>query len=178
LGTHAVSDALAGTGLLSRAQYDWITAAERIAAQQHPDRVVALFVGNCRDPAGLDPAHPIPCFSPEFFAQWQQAAHQITTIFEHDGAHVVWVLPPPMPLGLEAREQALTHAYLALAATHPGVRYLDGRRVLGTASGRYLSAVRGPHGQPEAVRAADGIHLAAAGAQRLAAAIVTTTSQQ
>jgi len=170
------SVALPGTGLVSRQQFDWVTASQRLASRR-PDVVVALFVGNCRDPAGLDPAHPVPCDSPAFFAQWGQAADAITTAFEQRGAHVYWVIPPPMREPVyEARVTELTTLYRDLARTHPHVGFVDGRRALGTPSGAFLATAPGPAGRPEPLRTADGVHLTDLGAQRLAQAIVSTTA--
>ncbi|OWY60150.1 hypothetical protein B7486_70720 [cyanobacterium TDX16] len=139
-----------------------------------PDVVVVLFIGNHTDvDVPLDPeGDPIEKGSPEFFAAWGAAAEQLASTLVDAGVEIRWVLPPPM---LAPENQAvadgLAAEYEAVAARHPEVVLVDADDVLADADGGFLAQAEDADGEVVPLRAGDGVHLADAGAQRLAALI-------
>jgi hypothetical protein len=160
------TEAIDGTGLLSRNQVDWLGKLPDIVDDVDPKVVVMSFNGNCTAPVGLDPAAPIECDSPEFFQQWEQATEEALEIIESGGAKVFLVLPPPeaSPL-LATRAKQIGEVYKRVAARHPEVGIIDGYKALADDNGNYQIVTSGPSG-PEALRAPDSVHFTEAGARR------------
>jgi hypothetical protein len=162
------AEAVNGTGLLSRPQYDWLGKLPGIIDDFDPKVVVVSFNGNCATPVGLDPSKPIDCDTPQFYDQWAEAADRATTILESKGAKVFWVTPPPELVSPAVeRAQTLGEVYRALAARRPEVGIVDGYKALA-----YEATQRGPDGNEVPLRAPDTVHFTEAGAQRFAYPIV------
>jgi hypothetical protein len=109
-----VSFAGPGTGLLSKANFDWHKGVQDLINEHNPDIVVAMFTGNCTPP--MDPGvggRPIVCETPAFYDAWAHASDSLTAIMTSRGAQAVWVLPPP-ELGAQRTRgvRALRDAYL------------------------------------------------------------------
>ena len=168
-----VTQAVPGSGLLSKAQYPWDQQVERLSAGYRPDVVVILFVGNCPAPLRDADGPELTCDTPGFFIGWADAAARATRVFESRGSRVVWVLPPPMAgAARQAHVDGVSVAYRAVGLAHPAVTYVDGRRALGGPGGEFEAQLPGPDGTPVAMRTTDGVHLTPAGSQRMAAAIL------
>jgi hypothetical protein len=158
-GIRTTRHAVSGSGLL--AGMDWVTTTRQILAAEHPDVVVAIFVGNYL-PGPITDAHGnlVADDSPAFFAAWQQRAEELSRAVHAAGARMYWVSPPPIT------NPVLAHA----ARLFRGYRKIAGDHVL--MSGEVLS---GPHGTVEmtkdtcghrrVVRTSDGVHLTADGAR-------------
>jgi hypothetical protein len=166
------TEAVNGTGLLSRDQYDWLDRLPDLIGDFGPDAVVVSFNGNCAPPVGIDPSKPIECDSPEFFEQWREAAEQANEILASAGAKVFWVLPPPEAVPIaQTRAKGLGVVYTQLAAAHPEIGIVDGYKALADEKGNYLGTAEGPAG-PEVLRAPDTVHFTEAGARRFALPMV------
>src|SRR5947208_778020 len=82
-----------GSGLL--AGLAWVTETRKILASEHPDAVIAIFVGNylpepIRDASG----RIIVDNSPEFFHAWQYRARLLSAAVHAAHARMYWVSPP------------------------------------------------------------------------------------
>lgn len=151
--------AVAGSGLLTG--MDWVATAEDLVAQEHPDLVLAVFVGNYLGPPAHDPkGHEIVKDSPEYLAAWQARARELSRAVHAGGARMYWVSPPPMafPPFLTARK--LYEGY----ANIPGDRTVDAGPSLADAHGGAVGEKR-TCGRPVVIRAADTAHLTDDGAR-------------
>jgi len=162
LGITTSRYAVSGTGLLN-GSVDWIARTKQIMASDHPDIVVAIFVGNYLQPPVRDAqGRPILVDTPAFFSAWQARAREISQIVNRGGASMYWVSPPPIaPLPPLGHAQKLFDGY----RTIPGDHFLESGDVL-----------RGPHDSaPPAMKTChhkrvvrspiDGVHLTDDGAR-------------
>jgi len=159
VGIRTSRHAVSGSGLL--AGMDWISTTPQILRAEHPDAVVAIFVGNyLPGPVPDADGKPIADNSPAFFAAWQQRAVLLSNEVRAAGARMYWVSPPPIT------DPVLAHA----ARLFDGYKTIDGDHVL--MSGKVLS---GPHdsvvmtkhtcGHERVIRTPDHVHLTADGAR-------------
>jgi hypothetical protein len=135
------------------------------AATFAPQVVLVQFSGNSRTPcmAGY------PAGTPEYFAKYQSDAEQAIAIFHATGAHVYLVGAPPAATA--AGSQNLTQInqiYASLAATNPGVSYVDAGRAV-TRDGAFTWTLPCLPFEPcradgtNIVRAPDGLHFCPTG---------------
>jgi hypothetical protein len=155
-GRYAVS----GSGLLT-GPVDWISQTRQILNAQHPNVVVAIFVGNYLGvPFRAAGGQPVANDSPAFFSAWQQRAEELSTEVHSAGAQMYWVSPPPISV------PPLSHAQRLFA----GYQSIRGDHVLG--SGATLA---GPSGSPvmtkmtcghvKVIRTIDRVHLSEDGSR-------------
>jgi hypothetical protein len=172
-GPDVRNEAVNGSGLLTPGEFDWEAELPGML-EGGPDTVVVLFIGNYTDTdlATTADGTPIQAGSPEFFEAWGAASERVATTLLEAGVDVTWVLPPPM---LDPQNQAIVDGlrleYEALAERHPEIELVDGTVALGGENGEFLAQREGEDGDPQTLRAGDGVHLAEAGQDALAAAI-------
>jgi hypothetical protein len=159
LGVTTYRHGVSGTGLLA-GPGDWMGTAKQLLAAEHPDVVVAVFVGNYLQPAVDASGKPIAADSPEFFAAWQQRAEELSKIVRASGAKLYWVSPPPITRPPLNHAQRLFDGY----ATIPGDHTLDAGASLAGDNGDEVADTI-TCGQRRAVRTFDGIHLTPDGAR-------------
>jgi hypothetical protein len=136
IGITTYRDAVSGTGLLN-GSVDWLAQTKTILRTQHPDVVVAIFVGNYWAP-GITDAHgrAIPVDTPAFFAAWQQRATLLSAEVRAAHARLYWVSPPPIALPPLMHAQRLFEGYERI----PGDHVLDSGHVLGGAGGKEVAS--------------------------------------
>lgn len=172
-GPDVRNEAVNGSGLLTPGEFDWEAELPGLL-DDPPESAVVLFIGNYTDTdlATTADGTPIQPGSPEFFEAWGAASERVATSLLAAGVDVTWVLPPPM---LDPRDQAVVDGlrleYEALAERHPEIQLVDGTAALGGADGEFLAQRDDGDGNPETLRLGDGVHLAPAGQDALAAAI-------
>lgn len=174
-GPDVRNEAVNGSGLLTPGVFDWEGELPGML-EDPPESAVVLFVGNySAAPADIGDAAPVVAGSPEFFEAWGAASERVATALLDAGVDVTWVLPPPM---LDPRAQAIADGirleYEALAERHPEIQLVDGTAVLGGENGEFLAQRENEDGEAETLRVGDGVHLAPAGEDLLAAAIAET----
>jgi hypothetical protein len=162
LGITTSRYAVSGTGLLN-GSVNWITRTKQIMASNHPDIVVAIFVGNYPPPPVRDAqGHPIVDDTPAFFAAWQARARELSQIVHRGGASMYWVSPPPIaaipPLG---HAQKLFDGYRTIAGDH----FLESGDVLRGPHDSAPAAMMTCHHKRVVRSPLDGVHLTDDGAR-------------
>ncbi|MBF6555799.1 MAG: hypothetical protein IVW52_06430 [Acidimicrobiales bacterium] len=106
-----------GTGLLTG--LDWVSHMKQILRSDHPDVVVAEFVGNYFGPrARTADGRPIVADSPEFLDAWNQRARALSDAVRAAGAQMYWVSPPPMPSSVFRSARQLFEGYASIDGDH------------------------------------------------------------
>jgi hypothetical protein len=159
LGVTTFRHGVSGTGLLA-GPGDWMSTAKQLVAAEHPDVVVAVFVGNYLQQAVDATGKPILADTPEFFAAWQQRAEQLSKIVRDSGAQLYWVSPPPITNPPLNHAQRLFDGYKKI----PGDHTLDAGASLAGGNGKEVTDTI-TCGARKTVRTWDGIHLTPDGAR-------------
>ena len=160
-GVQTTRQAVSGSGLLT-GWVDWPSSLNSMLRGDHPDAVVAIFVGNYLGPPLRNPdGSPIANGSPEFYMLWQQQAVRLSKEVQEAGATMYWVSPPPISAPILDHAGRLFLGYTSI----PGVRVLDAGPVLAARGGKEAPSIR-TCGTQEVVRTLpDGIHLTDQGAR-------------
>jgi hypothetical protein len=161
VGAQTSRHAVPATGLLN-GSIDWVRETGRILRDEHPDVVLAIFVGNYAPPYVRDgTGNAIQPDTPAFFRSWQARAKILSTEVRNAGAELYWISPPPIAISTLVHAQRLYDGYRTLTRDH----FLDSGRVLAGASGKPLSTID-TCGAVHSVRSAlDGVHLSTYGAR-------------
>ncbi len=181
-----------GTGVLSGA-YDWVLEAPALAAEYHPDLVVALWTGNYfpntpghsfwnRDGGEFpvdDHGVPLVAGSDEWFDRWTAAVATIADAFVSTGTDtVLFPSPPPGIPTIPTRSGPIFERLQALAASSPQhLGTIDAGRAVALPDGSWTPAFHHCDGSVVDVRADDGMHLGELGAQRYGWAIAHDVGQ-
>jgi hypothetical protein len=153
---HAVS----GSGLLNGST-DWVAETKSIMQHEHPDIVVAIFVGNYPPPLLRDAqGQKILADTPAFYAAWQARAAALSNMVKSFHASMYWVSPPPIALGPLSSAARLYDGY----RTIPGDHFLDSGKVLAGRNGEEVSVMQTCH-RRQVVRSPDTVHLTDDGAR-------------
>jgi len=159
LGITTSRHAVAGTGLLTG--MDWVTAIQPLLAAEHPDAVLAIFVGNYLGPPVRDPSGTVVAKdTPEFFAAWQARAQALSKVVHDAGAAMYWVSPPPLAFPPFQGAARLYAGYRTITGDHA----IDAGQSLADARGREVGSKQ-TCGQVRIVRAGDVAHLTDDGAR-------------
>ncbi|HET6949524.1 MAG TPA: DUF459 domain-containing protein [Acidimicrobiales bacterium] len=158
------------SGLTRRDYYDWPRAlADDLAA--HDPEVVVWVVG-ANDAQGIvlpDGTAVQQMSDPRWAPEYHRRVGALMDDLRDGGRTVLWIGQPPMrDPDFGARMTGLNGIYAAEAATRPWVTFIDPATVVGDPSGAYVDQLPDAAGTPEDVRLSDGVHLSAAGGDRLA----------
>lgn len=174
------NEAQNNSGLLTPGYVDWVKRLERLVAEDDPDVIVLLFIGNYTDTDHWvdEDGNPVLRNTPEFFEAWSQQADRVMEVLEASDADVYWVLPPPE---LSEQNQATTvgvrQVYADLAERWPRITLIDANEALAGPNGEYLASITNRHGEVVPLRVPDTVHLTEAGARRLARTIKQSVDQ-
>lgn len=169
------------TGLTRPDAYNWPSALADDVAEFDPEVVVVMFGGN--DGQGIvEPDGTVhqrvsdPGWAPEYARRVGAVMDQL----RGDGETLVyWVLQPPMRDGdFDARIDIINGVYVAEAASRPWVEIVDTTPLFGDADGNYADQLPGAGGGLEDLRQGDGIHLARAGADKLARHLLALLAEE
>jgi hypothetical protein len=160
---------------LTRADYfNWPGALAGDLAAGDPEIVV--FVVGTNDAQGivLPDGSPAPDLDdPRWVPEYRRRVGAVMDAIRADGRAVLWIgLPPMRDPDFGARMAVVNQAYAAEAATRPWITLVDPATVVGDADGAYADELPDAAGAPVDVRLGDGIHLSAAGSDRLAAHVL------
>ena len=166
-------DARQATGLARPDYFDWERQVAVDLQRFQPDLVVAMFGAN--DDQGFLVGGEGEAFGT---ADWQrvygQRVARIMAEVTASARPLLWVGMPPMKSdGLTAAMRTVNAIFRGQALAHPGVLYVDPWVALAGPRGHYAAYLPNASGQEELVRAADGVHLTAAGGARLATSVFT-----
>ncbi len=126
------------------------------------------------DDVYVDPqGNAVPPNTDAVYPNWEREVRDLIRRAEAGGAHVVWVLSPPVQTNgfygpLEEHVTRLNEFYRTLP-----VQLLDWSTAVAP-GGRYTWSLPGPDGEPEQVRVEDGVHMTAYGNELLADLTLTT----
>ena len=168
----AVLDGHIDTGLSWPDYFNWPAELQRDVVTYQPKAVV-VFIG-ANDPQNfVDGSTAVTYGTPAWNTAYGKRVGGLMQEAAGAGARVVWIGMPPMAdPGLNAKMQTLNAIAENQAAVHPGVTYFASWPVLSNPQGQFSAFLPDASGNEVQVRDPDGIHITAAGAQRLAQAAI------
>jgi hypothetical protein len=160
VGIQTARYAVPGTGLLS-GSVDWVKATAFIMASEHPNAVIAIFVGNYFPPTGHDAFYEtVPRNSPAFFAAWQKRAIELSDEVHAGGGQMYWVSPPPIQSPLANHAGQIFDGDESIKGDHT----IDAGSILAGLNGQEVPS-KATCGTTDVVRTADQVHLTDEGAR-------------
>jgi hypothetical protein len=168
----AVLDGHIDTGLSRPDYFNWPAELQRDVVTYQPKAVV-VFIG-ANDPQNfIDGSTAVTYGTPAWNAAYGKRVGSLMAQATGAGARVLWVGMPPMAdPGLNAKMETLNAIAQNQAAVHPGVTYFASWPVLSNPQGQFSAFLPDASGNEVQVRDPDGIHITAAGAQRLSQAAI------
>ncbi len=157
------------SGLARPDFFDWEAQMDRMAGQSRPDTVVIMIGANDNKPVRLASGKSAAFGSPAWAAEYRRRAARLVEVARahNPAARIVWVGAPVMGDPALARDLPAVNAALAQEISRiPGCRFVDVWGLLADPQGRYLEFAASP--AKTRLRTPDGVHLAPAGASRLA----------
>jgi hypothetical protein len=159
VGIQTTRHALPGTGLLTG--FDWVANVTPLIEQEHPDIVMAIFVGNYAEPYLKDAnGQPILRDTPEFRTAYVARAAALSKAVHAAGASMYWVSPPPFAFPPFQQAGLLFQGYAKL----PGDHIVDAGGSLADPGNKEV-VIKSTCGRKEFVRASDIAHLTPDGAR-------------
>ncbi|MFN8036686.1 MAG: hypothetical protein U0V73_12200 [Acidimicrobiia bacterium] len=180
----AIEARLAAAGIAARADvrsttspvgpFDWQGRFRGLVDAYRPDVVVGLFLGDLAPGYVDDQGDPVTIDSQHHYDLLGAAINEATTHLRSRGAHVLWVIGPRAAQpATEQRLEVLEALYEGVVDRSGGaVTVVDGFAALAGADGGYAFSLPDASGRPVPMRLPDGLHLSAAGVDRLAGVIV------
>lgn len=166
------TDARQSTGLARPDYFDWVSQIALDVRRFRPDVVVAMFGANDAQ-SFIAGGHGVRLGSAEWRRIYRQRAGRIMAQVSATGRPLIWVGMPPMAADWRSQSMRMINGLVrAEAARHRGVLYLDSWRLFSGPGGGYSAFLRNASGEQELVRTTDGVHLTAAGLDRLASAVM------
>ncbi|QLA17232.1 DUF459 domain-containing protein [Desulfolutivibrio sulfoxidireducens] len=166
------------SGLARPDFFDWEAQMDRMAGQNRPDTVVIMIGANDNKPVRLASGKSAAFGSPAWAAEYRRRAARLVEVARahNPAARIVWVGAPVMGDPALARDLPAVNAALAQEMRRiPGCRFVDVWGVLAGPEGRYLEFAATP--AKTRLRTPDGVHLAPAGASRLAEVCLAALSE-
>jgi len=161
------------TGLANPRYYDWPGHLEQYLEKYHPGAVIIMMGAN--DDTYIDGTRPGT-------SAWVKLYRPRVAILMEEclaaRARVIWVGLPPMGGGniTNAFVKQVNSIYVAEARLHPGVTYFSSWNLLAGPHGKFTEYLK-INGSEVQVRYPDGLHLAPAGWDLLARALVQPMQQ-
>jgi uncharacterized protein len=166
------ADARQSTGLARPDYFDWPYQVAMDIGNFQPDVVVAAFGANDGQ-SFLAGGHGVRLGTPEWKRIYRQRAGRIMAEVTASGRPVIWVGMPPMAgHGLSRNMLMIDGLVRAEARGHAGVLYVDSWELFSGPGGGYSAYLPNTSGDQQLVRTSDGIHLTAAGLDRMAAEVM------
>ena len=164
------TDAKPGSGLSRPEILDWPQRIEN-RLPNDAEIVIVGFGGNDAQNM-LAGGEAVKVGEPDWEAEYQARIAQVLDVVERAGRTIVWVgMPVATAKNIEKARPAMTQAAKAELAKRPGSLFLDSAATMSGGDGQYKDFLT-IGGEPKRVRAADGFHLAPAGATLLGRSLV------
>ena len=159
VGIQTSRHAVPGTGLLNG--FDWVANVTPLIEREHPDIVMAIFVGNYAAPFVKDAnGQTIQRDTPEFRAAYAARAAALSKAVHAAGASMYWVSPPPFAFPPFQQAGLLFRGYAKL----PGDHVVDAGGSLADSHNKEVGT-KSTCGRRKIVRASDTAHLTPDGAR-------------
>jgi hypothetical protein len=170
-------DARTSTGLARNDYFNWPYQLALDIKSFRPTVVVLLFGGN--DTQGFFVhGDPVLWGTSEWKRQYRRRVALVINEVRKSGRPLAWVgMPIVSSAGRSSGLRLVNRIYQSEASQHEGVVFVDSWKLLASRSGRYSAYLREQDGELVRVREADGVHLTAAGSDRLAGAVFTSMKQ-
>jgi hypothetical protein len=148
------------TGLLT-GPVNWLAQTQAILRTEHPDVVLAIFVGNYLPPTFRDASGAVvKDNTPAFYREWQAHARLLSAEVRAAHARLYWVSPPPITYPPLSHADQLFDGYRTISGDH----FLSSGRVLAGPNDSEVMSKR-TCGRTRVIRASDRIHLTDDGAR-------------
>jgi hypothetical protein len=165
-------DARQSTGLARPDYFDWAYQMALDIRDFRPDVVVAAFGANDAQ-AFLAKGHGVRVGTSEWKRIYRQRVGRIMDEVSSSGRPMIWVGMPPMAAQWRSQNmRMINRLFRAEAPRHAGVLFVDSWKLFAGPGGSYSAYLPSSSGQQQLVRTSDGIHLTAAGLDRLASEIM------
>jgi hypothetical protein len=160
-GTAAIAPSyVVSSGLLNPNLHDWPANLASEMALYNPEVVVFMLGANDANGAAANPN------------AYRAKVGAVMDQLHAPGRKVAWVGQPIMGRDdLAVSVPVVNRIFEEEAASRPWVTYVDAYRLTADASGGYATHLPGPDGEPQLMRADDGVHLTPAAGERLARAV-------
>jgi hypothetical protein len=161
------------TGLARPDVYSWPAALTQSVADFQPEVVIVMLGGNDgQNLVQTGTGAPLEFGSEAWLAEYHLRVDAAMDAVA--GARLYWLGMPAMrDAHFGARAQVLNSVYEAEAAAHPGATFLPTWALFADAAGAYQAYLPDAAGETQRMRADDGVHFTRAGADRLAAVVLT-----
>ncbi len=166
------------TGLADTGYYNWPQHLAGFLHQYHPKVVVVMLGGN--DTLNLEQNGQYAAFGTALWRKdYALRVDEVMAECLAAKAHVFWVGMPIMgDPGLSSAMLQINHIFSTEAAKYPGdVTYFSSWKLFTNSAGQFAYYLPNSQGQQVQVRYSDGVHLAPAGYDMLAAAVVRPMEQ-
>lgn len=148
------------SGLLNPNLHDWPASLASEMALHNPGVVVFMLGANDANGAAANPEG------------YRERVGAVMDLLRAPGRKVAWVGQPTMGRDdLAASVPVVNRIFMEEAASRPWVTYIDAWALTADASGGFATHLPGPDGEPQLMRADDGVHLTPAAGERIARAV-------
>jgi len=165
-------DYVKGSGLVRPEVLDWPAGAAEGLVKRDPEVVVCLLGANDGQSLRL-PGAWLPFGTLEWDAEYLRRVGGFMDLLLGGASRIYWVGAPVMAeADYDRRVRHINALQQEAAGARPAVVYLDAYALFEGPAGGYAAVLPDEHGEPVEVRLPDGVHFTAAGADRLARAIL------
>lgn len=166
------------SGLARPDFFDWERAMTEAATASRPDVVCIMIATNDNQTLTRPDGKKVAFGRPGWETEYARRVRKLVELARlgNPKARIYWVGAPVMAdARLNADVTAINAVIAKEIAALPGCRFVDVRRTLADADGRYAKNLPAPGG-PRTIRTPDGVHLTAYGAKLLAHAALASMS--
>ncbi|MBV9863405.1 MAG: DUF459 domain-containing protein [Alphaproteobacteria bacterium] len=150
-----------GTGIVTRAGYDWPAVAREIAAAHRGEIAIVMFGANDRPPFHVDRVEP--ALIDQFRKLYGKRVREIIRALRDAAIDVIWLGHPIVRDSNYTADMAFLNGIYEQAASEEGARWLPLWDLVADASGGYTAFGKSEDGESRRMRADDGVHFTAAG---------------
>lgn len=175
---HLVQKAKIDTGLARPDYYNWPSALEQDIRQFHPGAVVVMMGANDDQALVRANGNSVASGSPQWSRIYRQRIRLMMDEITASGAHALWVGLPPLQgaSASSAFARVVNRLILQAARGMSGVSVVPSWSILAGPRGQFVQ-YKSIDGSVQQIRYGDGVHLAPAGWNLLASALLRPMQQ-